>query len=83
MPIDRHLHESIWDIVTCKIFKANNIFFNTRREELDSQLEQARDKIDQLMADGEHEKARVQELESVINKTENKVIILIMDNLSK
>ena len=56
---------------------------NTRREELDSQLEQARDKIDQLMADGEHEKARVQELEYVINKTEKKVIILIMDNLSK
>ena len=57
-------------------------FLNTRREELESQLEQARDKIDQLMADGEHEKARVQELESVINKTEKKVIILISDNSS-
>ena len=52
-------------------------YFMIRREELDGQLEQARDKIDQLMSDGEHEKARVQELESVINKTENKVIILI------
>ena len=49
------------------------IYNYLRREELDHELEQARDKIDELMADGESEKSRVQELQTVINATEDKV----------
>ena len=55
------------------MFKIEFDYNNLRREEIDHELEQARDKIDELMADGESEKSRVQELQTVINATEDKV----------